>query len=92
MLKFKDVAVAGSGIWSTHSNTTLNDKGFTQRAQIPLSGVTLAHSPDVRWDAADMYAGVWSGFADTYAGGMYLYATEATATSIPVVLLTEDET
>lgn len=91
MLKFRDVAVAGSGIWSTHSNTTLNDKGFTQRAQIPLAGVTLSHSPDVNWTPEDMYAGVWSNYADTYNGGLYLYATEATATSIPVLFMREDE-
>lgn len=75
--------------WTTHSITEVNDAGFTQRCALPLSGVGLQHSPEVRWGPTDQYSGVWSDYADTYAGGVYLYATQATATTIPVIICTE---
>ena len=84
-----NISVAGSGIWSTHSLAALNDAGFTRRAAVTVSGVTTNHSPDVRWSNTDMYSGVWSSYADTYNGGLYLYATEDTATTIPVVIFTD---
>ena len=90
-LTFANVAVTTSMTWSTHSITALNDAGYTQRVTVPLSGVTVNHSPDVRFAAADVYSGVWASYADTYAGGLYLYATENTATTIPTIIFTEVE-
>ena len=90
-LTFSAVSVTTAMTWSTHSITALNDAGYTQRVTVPLSGVTVNHSPDVRFAAADVYSGVWSSYADTYAGGLYLYATENTATTIPTIIFTEVE-
>lgn len=89
-LTFANVSVTTSMTWGTHSIAALNDAGYTQRVTVPLSGVTVNHSPDVRLSAADMYSGNWASYADTYAGGLYLYAKEAAAITIPLVIFTAD--
>lgn len=89
-LTFANVSVTTSMTWGTHSIAALNDAGYTRRVTVPLSGVTVNHSPDVRLSAADMYSGNWASYADTYAGGLYLYAKEAAAITIPLVIFTAD--
>ena len=89
-LTFANVSVTTSMTWRTHPIAALNDAGYTQRVTVPLSGVTVNHSPDVRLSAADMYSGNWASYADTYAGGLYLYAKEAAAITIPLVIFTAD--
>lgn len=86
-LTFSAVSVTTSMTWGTHNLTKLNEKEFTQRVAVPLSGVTLNHSPnDVNFSLADKYSGNWSDYADTYNGGLYLYAKAQQAATIDNVI------
>jgi hypothetical protein len=64
-----------------------SQSGFSWRATIAMTGVTLAHSPDVRFVTTDAQSGNF-GPANTYAGGVYIYAkTKPTGTiTIPAII------
>ena len=86
-LTFSTISVTTSMTWGTHSLAKLNEKGFTQRVTVPLSGVTINHSPvSVSFSLADKYSGNWSDYADTYNGGLYLYAKAQQAATIDNVI------
>ena len=58
--------------WS--SNSTYASLGFNYRASVAVSGVTTSYIPDVNFSPADQYSGNLASFADTYNGGVYIYA------------------
>ena len=65
--------------WS--SNSTYADLGFNYRASVSVSNVTTKYIPDVNFSPADQYSGNLASFADTYNGGVYIYAkTQPTET------------
>ena len=65
--------------WS--SDSTYTDLGFNYRASVSVSRVTDDYIPDVNFSPADQYSGNLASFADTYNGGVYIYAkTQPTAT------------
>ena len=66
------------------------DEGFPYRAQIALSGVTANHFPQVVFSIADAQSGQYAPIAETYNGGVYIYASEAIAegTTIPCIFCT----
>lgn len=65
--------------WS--SNSTYADLGFNYRAAVSVSSVTTKYIPDVNFSPADQYSGNLAAFADTYNGGVYIYAkTQPTET------------
>lgn len=65
--------------WS--SNSTYTSLGFNFRASVSVSKVTTSYIPDVNFSPADQYSGNLASFADTYNGGVYIYAkTQPTET------------
>ena len=65
--------------WS--SDSTYADLGFNYRADVFVSNVTIKYIPDVNFSPADQYSGNLAAFADTYDGGVYIYAkTQPTET------------
>lgn len=65
--------------WS--SDSTYADLGFNYRASVSVTNVTTKYIPDVNFSPADQYSGNLAAFADTYNGGVYIYAkTQPTET------------
>lgn len=58
--------------WS--SDSTYADLGFNYRASVAVSSVTTSYIPDINFSPADQYSGNLASFADTYNGGVYIYA------------------
>ena len=58
--------------WS--SNSTYADLGFNYRASVSVSDVTTSYIPDINFSPADQYSGNLASFADTYNGGVHIYA------------------
>lgn len=65
--------------------------GFGYRAAVALPGVTADMVPDVYLSAADAVSGSFSPVAQSYAGGVYIYAaSKPTATvTIPTIRVTK---
>lgn len=78
-LAFGPKTVASSA-WA--SDSTYSD--YPYRAAVPLSGVTASHAPIVNFSNADSLSGKLSPVADSYAGGVYIYATEALAETVNI--------
>lgn len=78
-LAFGPQTVASSA-WA--SDSTYSD--YPYRAAVPLSGVTANHAPIVNFSNADSLSGKLSPVADSYAGGVYIYATEALAETVNI--------
>lgn len=78
-LAFGPQTVATSA-WA--SDSTYPD--YPYRASVPLSGVTANHAPIVNFSNADSLSGKLSPVADSYAGGVYIYATEALAETVNI--------
>lgn len=89
-LTFLNTSVAVSA-WVTDTNTDHAPLGFTQRAAVALAGVTAAMVPDVYFSAADAVSGNFSPVAQSYAGGVYLYAASkpTAALTIPTIRVTK---
>ena len=62
---------------------------FPYRAAVPLAGVAEAMTPEVVFGAADAMSGTFAPVAESYAGGVYIYAAElpSAAVTIPTILL-----
>lgn len=58
--------------WS--SDSTYADLGFNYRASVSVSNVTTSYIPDINFSPSDQYSGNLASFADTYNGGVYIYA------------------
>lgn len=78
-LAFGPQTVASSA-WA--SDDTYPD--YPYRAAVALSGVTASHAPIVNFSNADSLSGKLSPVADSYAGGVYIYATEALAETVNI--------
>lgn len=78
-LAFGPQTVASSA-WA--SDSTYSD--YPYRAAVALSGVTASHAPIVNFSNADSLSGKLSPVADSYAGGVYIYATEALAETVNI--------
>lgn len=78
-LAFGPQTVASSA-WA--SDSTYPD--YPYRASVPLSGVTANHAPIVNFSNADSLSGKLSPVADSYAGGVYIYATESLAETVNI--------
>lgn len=80
-LAFGPQTVATSA-WS--ANTTYSAQGYGFRASVPLSGVTADYIPDVTFAMADAVSGNLAPLADTYAGGIYIYAKEQPSATVNI--------
>lgn len=66
------------------------DDGFPYFGAIPLTGATASMTPEVVFSVADAMSGIFAPVAETYNGGVYIYASElpsATTITIPTILL-----
>ena len=82
-LQFNNTFVSASQFVS---NTTYEDYGF--RASVPLSGVTSTMIPEVVLSLTDAVSGIFAPVAESYNGGVYLYASDVpeSAITIPVII------
>ena len=66
------------------------DDGFPYFGAIPLTGATTSMTPEVVFSVADAMSGIFAPVAETYDGGVYIYASElpsATTITIPTIIL-----
>ena len=82
-LTFTNKSVAAS---SFASNSTYAD--FPYRAAVALTGVTAAMVPEVFFGLTDAMSGNFAPVAESYAGGIYIYAAAkpSAAVTIPTIL------
>lgn len=85
VLSFTNKTVATSA-WA--SNTTYTD--FPYRASVACSGVTANHYADVSFSPTDVLEGIFCPVAVSYAGGVYIYASEkpSATVTIPTIVCT----
>ncbi len=72
------------------SDTTYTD--FPFRAGITITGCTANHKPDVTFSLTDAVSGNYAPIAESYAGGIYIYAAEkpTAALMIPTISLLQE--
>jgi hypothetical protein len=82
-LTFTNKSVAASAFVS---NSTYSD--FPYRAAVALTGVTAAMVPEVFFGLTDAMSGNFAPVAESYAGGIYIYAAAkpSATTTIPTIL------
>lgn len=80
-LAFGPQTVATSA-WA--ANTTYSAQGYGFRASVPLSGVTADYIPDVTFAMADAVSGNLAPLAESYAGGIYIYAKEQPTATVNI--------
>lgn len=82
-LTFTNKSVAASAF---ASNSTYAD--FPYRAAVALTGVTAAMVPEVFFGLTDAMSGNFAPVAESYAGGIYIYAAAkpSAAVTIPTIL------
>lgn len=85
---YENISVPASA-WA--SNTDQSAAGFGFRAAVALTGVTASMVPDVYFSAADAVSGNFSPAAQSYDGGVYIYAASKPTASItiPTIRLTK---
>lgn len=73
------------------SDTTYED--FPYRAAVDCEGVTVKHYAEVSFSPADAMSGSYAPVAESYDGGVYLYASEIpeAALTIPTIVCTPVE-
>ena len=90
--------LAADAVKLTFTNTTVEAASFAAdetygdfpyRAAVPLTGAAEAMTPEVVFGAADAMSGTFAPVAESYAGGVYIYAAElpSAAVTIPTILL-----
>lgn len=65
-------------------------EGFPYFGAIPLTGATASMTPEVVFSVADAMSGIFAPVAETYDGGVYIYASElpsATTITLPTIIL-----
>jgi len=69
------------------ANTTYSGFGF--RASVAITGATANHFPIVAYHPTNVLTGNFAPIADSYAGGVYLYAktVPAATVTIPAIVL-----
>lgn len=62
---------------------------FPYRAAVPLTGAAEAMMPEVVFGVTDAMSGTFAPVAESYAGGVYIYAAElpSAAVTIPTIIL-----
>ena len=90
--------LAADAVKLTFTNTTVEVASFTAdetygdfpyRAAVPLTGAAEAMTPEVVFGVTDAMSGTFAPVAESYAGGVYIYAAEipSAAVTIPTILL-----
>ena len=68
--------------WTNNGSTE-----FPKRCAIACSGVTAAMTALVCFSAAQAESGDYSPYAETYAGGVYIYSTKTTSITVPKIVV-----
>lgn len=68
------------------SDTTYTD--FPFRAGITIPGCTADHKPDITFCVADAMNGNYAPVAESYAGGVYIYAVQKPAETVTIPTIT----
>lgn len=68
------------------ADTTYDD--FPFRAAVTITGCTADHKPDVTFSLADAMSGNFAPIAETYTGGVYIYAAETPEAAVTVPTIT----
>lgn len=90
--------LAADAVKLTFTNTTVEVASFTAdetygdfpyRAAVPLTGAAEAMTPEVVFGVTDAMSGTFAPVAESYAGGVYIYAAElpTAAVTIPTIIL-----
>ena len=90
--------LAADAVKLTFTNTTVEAASFAAdetygdfpyRAVVPLTGAAEAMTPEVVFGVTDAMSGTFAPVAESYAGGVYIYAAElpSAAVTIPTILL-----
>ena len=81
-IRATDQQVAVSA-WASDSTSA----DYPWRASVAITGVTADMRPEVRFSIADVESGIFASFAQSYAGGVYIYAAEkpSATVTIPVI-------
>jgi hypothetical protein len=90
--------LAADAVKLTFTNTTVETASFAAdetygdfpyRAAVPLTGAAEAMTPEVVFGVTDAMSGTFAPVAESYAGGVYIYAAElpSAAVTIPTILL-----
>lgn len=66
-------------------DTTLQAEGYGYRAAVPLEGMTADHVPTVNFSAVDATSGNLAPLADSYAGGVYIFAKAVPEAAVTIV-------
>ncbi len=80
-----DVIIASNksvSSWSTSSTYT----GYGYRASVAITGVTTSHVPLVTFAPAQADSGNYCPVAQTYSGGVYIYAKVNTSITVPSIV------
>lgn len=82
-LSFSNTSVA---VASFVADSTYTD--FPYRASVPLTGVTSSMTPEVVFGVTEAMSSTFAPVAETYNGGVYIYASEVpiAAITIPTIL------
>lgn len=78
-LSFSNTIVA---VASFVSDSTYTD--FPYRASVPLTGVTSSMTPEVVFGVMEAMSGTFAPVAETYNGGVYIYASEVPSAEITI--------
>ena len=81
-IRSTDVAVATTAFVE---DTTYED--FPYRAAITINGATAAMKPDVTFAYAEVASGIFCSVAESYDGGVYIYASEVPEADITIPVI-----
>lgn len=84
-LQFRNVTVPLSAFQAYAQYTGV---GVSLRAAVPLSGVTKEMYPDVTFGISDALGGSLVGVAESYDGGIYIFASEKPEADVKIPLIT----
>lgn len=85
--------LAADAVKLSFSNTSVADAlfvddstyaDFPYRASVPLTGVTSSMTPEVVFGVTDAMSGTFAPVAETYNGGVYIYASEVPSADITI--------
>lgn len=84
-LQFRNVTVPLSAF---QEYTEYADVGVALRAAVPLLGVTAGMYPDIAFGVSDALGGALAGVAESYDGGVYVFASGMPEADVAIPLIT----
>ena len=81
VLTFSNNATVATSAWSSNSTYT----AYPYRASVAYAGVTADYFPDIVFNPNDADFGKLAPICETYAGGVYIYASERPGATVNIV-------